>query len=108
MRNRAEILTLFWPSHILGGGPSKNGTCIITPPSPHVVWKSFVRELPSTSREVIGAHTLNFIRWRGASNESVFVKNGDFRFFRSLSSEHFTYMATRQLSRDTTVDVKYR
>jgi len=27
-----------------------------------------------------------------------------FRFFRSLSSEHFTYMTTRQLSRDATVD----
>ena len=32
------------------------------------------------------------------------VENGDFRFFRSLSSEHFAYMATRQLSRDATVD----
>ena len=34
------------------------------------------------------------------------VENGDFHFFRSLSSEHFTYMATRQakLSRDATVD----
>jgi len=31
------------------------------------------------------------------------VENGDFRFFRSLSYEHFTYMATRQLSGDTTV-----
>jgi len=40
----------------------------------------------------------------GASNESVVVENGDFRFIRSLSSEHFTYMATRQLSRDATVD----
>jgi len=40
----------------------------------------------------------------GASNESVVVENGDFRFFRSLSSEHFTYMATRQLLRDATVD----
>jgi len=29
----------------------------------------------------------------GASNESVVVENGDFRFFRSLSSEYFTYMA---------------
>jgi len=27
-----------------------------------------------------------------------------FRFIRSLSSEHFTYMATRQLSGDTTVN----
>ena len=32
------------------------------------------------------------------------VENGDFRFIRSLSSEHFTYMATRQLSGDTTVN----
>ena len=35
---------------------------------------------------------------------SVFVENGDFRFFCSLSSEHFTYLATQQLSRDMTVD----
>ena len=40
----------------------------------------------------------------GASNESVVVENGDFRFFRSLSSKYFTYMATRQLSGDTTID----
>ena len=39
----------------------------------------------------------------GALNESGVSENGDFRFFRSLSSEHFTYMATRQLSGDTTV-----
>ena len=32
------------------------------------------------------------------SNESGVVENGDFRFIRSLSSEYFTYMATRQLS----------
>jgi len=32
------------------------------------------------------------------------LKMAIFRFFRSLSSEHFTYMATRQLSGDTTVD----
>jgi len=32
------------------------------------------------------------------------VENGDFRLIRSLSSEHFTYMATRQLSGDTTVN----
>ena len=43
------------------------------------------------------------VRWRGASNESGVVENGDFRFIRSLSSEHFTYMATQQLSGDTTV-----
>jgi len=40
----------------------------------------------------------------GASNESGVVENGDIRFFCSLSSEHFTYMATRQLSGDTTVN----
>jgi len=40
----------------------------------------------------------------GASNESGVVENGDFRFIRSLSSEHFTYMATRKLSGDTTVN----
>jgi len=38
------------------------------------------------------------------SNESGVVENGDFRFFRSLSSEYFTYLATRQLSGDTTVN----
>jgi len=32
------------------------------------------------------------VPWGGATNESVVVENGDFRFFRSLSSEHFTYM----------------
>ena len=40
------------------------------------------------------------VSWR----ESGVVENGDFRFIRSLSSEHFTYMATRQLSGDTTVN----
>jgi len=44
------------------------------------------------------------VRWRGASHESGVVENGDFRFIRSLSSEHLTYMATRQLSGDTTVN----
>jgi len=39
------------------------------------------------------------------SNESGVVENGDFRFIRSLSSEHFTYiMAIRQLLGDTTVN----
>ena len=42
------------------------------------------------------------VRWR-ESNGSGVVENGDFRFIRSLSSEYFTYMATRQLSGDTTV-----
>ena len=44
---------------------------------------------------------LGFVR-EGASNESGVVQNGDLRFIRSLSSEHFTYVATRQLSGDTT------
>ena len=46
------------------------------------------------------------VRWRGGVklNESGEVENCDFRFIRSLSSEHFTYMATRQLSGDTTVN----
>jgi len=39
-----------------------------------------------------------------ASNESGVVENGYFRFVRPLSSEHFTYMTTRQLSDDTTVN----
>jgi len=44
------------------------------------------------------------VPWGGASNESVVVENGNFRFFRSLSSDHITYMVTRQLSLDATVD----
>ena len=44
------------------------------------------------------------VRWRGASDESGVVENGDFRFFRSLSSKYFTYMATQQLSGDTTIN----
>ena len=40
----------------------------------------------------------------GTSNESGVVESGDFRFIRSLSSEHFTYMATPQLLDDTTVN----
>jgi len=38
------------------------------------------------------------------SIESGVVENGDFRFIHSLYSEHFTYMATRQLSDDTIVN----
>ena len=40
----------------------------------------------------------------GASNESVVVENSNFRFFRSLYSEYFTYIATRKPLRDATVD----
>jgi len=49
-----------------------------------------------------------WVRWRGASNERGVVENCYFRFirrfFRPLSSEHFAYMATRQLPRDATVN----
>jgi len=45
-----------------------------------------------------------FSAGEGASNKSSVAENGDIRFNRSLSSEHFTYITTRQLSRDTTVD----
>jgi len=41
---------------------------------------------------------------RGRQMRVGFVESGDFRFIRSLSSEYFTYMATRQLSCDTTVN----
>ena len=34
----------------------------------------------------------------------VGVVEGDLRFINSLSSEHLTYMATRQLSGDTTIN----
>ena len=49
------------------------------------------------------------VRWIGASNESGVVENGDFRFIRSLSSEHFTYMeghwtVSHQISQKTVCD----
>jgi len=55
----ARILDVFSPSQILGGGPSENGTHIITPALRHVDRKEF-REDTLTSPEVIVAHTLNF------------------------------------------------
>ena len=48
-------------------------------------------------------HIFAGVRWKWGVESGV-VENGDFRFIRSLSSEHFTYMATRQLSHDATVD----
>jgi len=39
-----------------------------------------------------------------ASIENGVVENGDFRFIHSLYSEHFRYMATRQLSGDMTLN----
>jgi len=40
-------------------------------------------------------------------NESGVVENGDFRYCRSLSSEPFACMATRQLSGDTTLSMTF-
>jgi len=56
---RIGIFDVFSPSQILGGGPSKNGTHIITPALRHVEWKKLHEDTP-TSQEVIVAHTLNF------------------------------------------------
>jgi len=44
------------------------------------------------------------VRWRAGVKWEWVVENCDFRFFRSLSYEHFTYIATRQLADDTTVN----
>ena len=49
-------------------------------------------------------HIFTGFAGEGASNKSGVVEDGHFCFIRSLSSEHFTYMATRQLSGDTTVN----
>jgi len=59
VRNRAKFWTIFLPSQISGGGPSKSYTHVITPGSRHVAWKKFCEDTP-TSPEVIGAYTLNF------------------------------------------------
>jgi len=52
-------------------------------------------------------YLLTYFTGQGASNQSVVVENGDFRFFRSLSSEHFyihVYMTIRQPLRNASVD----
>jgi len=53
----ASKFALFWPSQILGGRPSKNCTQIITPASPHVVWRSLVKIFPPAPK------LLRRIRW---------------------------------------------
>jgi len=58
-QNRAEFLTIFSPSQILGGLPSKSYTHVMTPVPWHVVWKMFCGDTP-TSPEVTVANTLNF------------------------------------------------
>ena len=56
-----KFWTIFLPSQIFGGGPSKNYTHFINPALRHVDWKSFVGtgDTPS-SPEVIEDNTLNF------------------------------------------------
>jgi len=59
VKNGAEFWTFFSLSQILGGGPSKSYTNVMTPASWHVVRKMFCGDTP-TSPEVIVANTLNF------------------------------------------------
>ena len=61
VKNRAEFWTVFSPSQILGGRPSKSYTHVMTPVPWHVVlvWKMFCWDTP-TCPEVIVASTLNF------------------------------------------------
>ena len=59
VRNREKIWTVFWPSQILGGRPSKNCTQVITPGSRHVVWINVCDGIPISS-ELIDVYTLNF------------------------------------------------
>jgi len=58
VKNRAEIWTFFWPSLILGGGPSKSYAryhpCVAARRL-----EKFPEDTP-TSPEVIQAHKLNF------------------------------------------------
>jgi len=59
VRNREKIWTIFWPSQILGGSPSKNCTQVISPGSRHVVWIKVCYGIPISS-ELIDVYTLNF------------------------------------------------
>ena len=59
VRNREKFWTVFLPSQILEGKPSKNCTHVITPGSRLVVWIKICDDIP-ISREVIDVHTLNF------------------------------------------------
>jgi len=59
VRNRAKFWTFFSPSQILGGGPSKNCTHVITRALRHVDWIKFHEDTPIRP-EVIVAHMLNF------------------------------------------------
>ena len=59
VKNREKFWTVFLPSQILGGRPSKNCTQVITPGLRHVVWKNDREDIPPRP-EVIDAQTLNF------------------------------------------------
>jgi len=59
VKNREKFWTVFLPSQISGGRPSKNCTQVITPGSRHVVWKNDCEDT-HTRPEVIDAQTLNF------------------------------------------------
>jgi len=59
VRNREKFWTVFLPSQILGGKPSKNCTQVITPGSRHVVWLKICDDIPISS-ELIGVYTTNF------------------------------------------------
>jgi len=59
VRNREKFWTVFLPSQIIGGRPSKNCTQVITPSSQHVVWIKICDGIPISS-ELIEVYTLNF------------------------------------------------
>ena len=59
VRNREKIGTVFWPSQILGGRPSKKCTQVINSGSRHVVWIKICDGIPIRS-ELIDVYTLNF------------------------------------------------
>jgi len=64
------------------------------------IWPKPHGKLMDFSHEIFMGYFFEGLAGEGASNESGVVEIGDFRFIRSLSSEHFAYMATRQLSGD--------
>jgi len=46
VRNREKFWTVFLPCQISRGRPSTNCTHVITPGSPHVVWKKGCEDTP--------------------------------------------------------------
>jgi len=51
-----EFWMFFSPSHILGGGPSENGTHIVTPALRHVDWKKFREGTPTSPKVICGSY----------------------------------------------------